>query len=380
MSLIWLMGPVAGTFVQPLMGLWSDSVTCRWGRRRPFVAGGTAGVLAGLLVVACAEDLARLTGASSRGLATVGVGTILLFIQPLQMGARAAIAECAPPHLVSQTNAWASRWTGLGAVAGYLLGALSPEDSIKALGAAAASLLVLSASTTCWMVREVSPLPGLRPAVVAARSISPAMQQLFKVQSCAWAAWFPFLYYGSTYIAESGRPILERAASPSRGNIGMFLFAIVALGFNLTLPELLSLCEITHGARKTIRGRAPLAILWMSGHLAHATIMFGASFLEGDGRIALVALAGFNWSLTQWVPFTLINDRLAEEELDAGLVMSLHNVAISLPQILSALLTGCILWVLRSWGVGDEVGILLSLTALPSLLAAYHAGRIKHGV
>lgn len=98
--------------------------------------------------------------------------------------------------------------------------------------------------------------------------------------------------------------------------------------------------------------------------------------MDGDGRILLVALAGFNWSLTQWAPFTLINERLLADGLDAGIVMSLHNVAISLPQILSALLTGGVLWIFRVLGAADEVKILLTLTAVPSLLAAYEASRL----
>src|ERR1700709_2304397 len=118
MSLIWLMGPLAGTFIQPLMGIWSDAVTCRWGRRKPFVVGGTIGLLISLVVVSGAVELERLGGGSSRVSAIVGVCMILIFVQPLQMGARAMIVEQFPPNLVSQTNGWASRWTGFGSVAG----------------------------------------------------------------------------------------------------------------------------------------------------------------------------------------------------------------------------------------------------------------------
>lgn len=303
---------------------------------------------------------------------------ILLFVQPLQMGARALIAEQSPPDLISQTNAWASRWTGFGSVSGYLLGALSPDNSIKALYAVAASLLILSVSIACWTVREAPPPARLGP-IVAPSKISTAMKQIFKVQSFAWAAWFPFLYYGSTYIRESGS-LTVTASSSSSGSIGMFLFAVVAFFCNLTLPEILSWFETRRGSGQKIKGRTPLVILWIIGQLLHASTMFCASIVEGEGRIILVAVAGLNWSLTQWVPFTLVNERLLEDELDAGVVTSLHNVAISLPQILSAVLTGCLLWVLRSVGATDELGILLSLTAVPSLLAAYQACHIKHQV
>lgn len=115
----------------------------------------------------------------------------------------------------------------------------------------------------------------------------------------------------------------------------------------------------------------------MIGELSYSSIILCAWIVEGEDRIILVGLAGFNWSLTQWAPFTLINEHLLDDELDAGIVMSLHNVAISLPQILSAFMAGCILWLLRVLGAADGLGILLSLTAVPSLLAAYQAGFIE---
>jgi len=334
------------------------------------------GVLLGLLVLSEAEELARLADSSSRLSATAGVCTILLFVQPLQMGARALIAEHAPPSLVAQTNGWASRWIGAGSVSGYLLGALNRGESMKTLYATAASLLVLSVLTTCWTIREAPVLDQTGPNVFAPDKISKAIKQIFKVQFFAWMAWFPFLYYGSTYVTTAG--ILGAGASSSSGgSFGMFLFALVALCFNLALPQVLSCFENHQGSGKRIGRRTPLVILWMLGQLSYSSIMFCAMIVEGEGRIVLVALAGFNWSLTQWAPFTLVNEQLLSDDLDAGLVTSLHNVAISSPQILSALLTGCVLWLLRSLGATDELKILLSLTAVPSLLAAYQASCIE---
>ncbi|KAK3614170.1 hypothetical protein LTR56_027427, partial [Elasticomyces elasticus] len=359
----------------PLMGVWSDSVTCRWGRRRPFVIGGTIGLLIGLMILSLAKELARLVGTSSRVFAIVGVCMILHFVQPLQMGARALIAEQSPPNLVSQTNGWASRWVGLGSVTGYLLGALNPGDSTETLHGIAASLPILSVVITCWTIREAPPMARDR-SISASGKISTAIKQIFKVQVFAWMAWFPLLYYGSTYVTE-GDILGAEASSFSRGSFGIFLFALVALCCNLTLPQVLSSFEISRGPGKRIEGRKPLVILWMIGQMSYTSIMLWASIVEGEGRIVLVALAGSNWSLTQWVPFTLMNEHLLDDDLDAGFVMSLHNVAISLPQIILAVLTGCVLWLLRTLGATGELRILISLTAIPSLLAAYQASYIE---
>jgi solute carrier family 45 protein 1/2/4 len=36
-SMAWLISPILGFFLQPIIGMWSDTCKCRWGRRRPFV-------------------------------------------------------------------------------------------------------------------------------------------------------------------------------------------------------------------------------------------------------------------------------------------------------------------------------------------------------
>ncbi len=33
----WLISPILGFFFQPIVGMWSDTCKCRWGRRRPFI-------------------------------------------------------------------------------------------------------------------------------------------------------------------------------------------------------------------------------------------------------------------------------------------------------------------------------------------------------
>ena len=37
LSMAWIVSPILGFFVQPIIGMWSDTCKCRWGRRRPFI-------------------------------------------------------------------------------------------------------------------------------------------------------------------------------------------------------------------------------------------------------------------------------------------------------------------------------------------------------
>ncbi|CAF5093051.1 unnamed protein product, partial [Rotaria sp. Silwood1] len=36
-SMAWLISPILGFFFQPIVGMWSDTCKCQWGRRRPFI-------------------------------------------------------------------------------------------------------------------------------------------------------------------------------------------------------------------------------------------------------------------------------------------------------------------------------------------------------
>lgn len=56
---VWILGPLSGLVMQPLVGHLSDRCTARLGRRRPFIVAGAAGTVVGLLAFCSAQTLAR---------------------------------------------------------------------------------------------------------------------------------------------------------------------------------------------------------------------------------------------------------------------------------------------------------------------------------
>lgn len=87
-----------------------------------------------------------------------------------------------------------------------------------------------------------------------------------------------------------------------------------------------------------------------------------------SGAVFLVASIGVPWAVSQWVPHGLLgmmlnhdlpSSELASLRTDDGVVMALHNTAISAPQILSALLSSIVpVFVPES---GDVIGWTLRL-------------------
>ncbi|CAI0396013.1 unnamed protein product [Linum tenue] len=61
-ALVWLCGPISGMIVQPLVGYYSDRCTSRFGRRRPFIAGGAAFILVAVFLIGFAADIGHAAG------------------------------------------------------------------------------------------------------------------------------------------------------------------------------------------------------------------------------------------------------------------------------------------------------------------------------
>lgn len=104
-AVVWIAGPLSGTFIQPLIGAHSDSCSSRFGRRVPYIVGGTVGTVICLLGLANAGQIVGVFSRESWGtqgehcgiavelVAVFWVYTLNIVIQPLQVGVRALIVE-----------------------------------------------------------------------------------------------------------------------------------------------------------------------------------------------------------------------------------------------------------------------------------------------
>ena len=56
-SLVWIAGPLSGLIIQPLIGVIADRSRSKWGRRRPFMIGGSIVVAMCLLVLGWTSEI-----------------------------------------------------------------------------------------------------------------------------------------------------------------------------------------------------------------------------------------------------------------------------------------------------------------------------------
>ncbi|CCO30353.1 General alpha-glucoside permease [Rhizoctonia solani AG-1 IB] len=118
MALVMLAAPFSGLIVQPIIGAIADASTSSWGRRRPFMLGGSVLSILSLMILSYAKEIsAWITGgdnhASSLGLtqaiAIVAVYCIDFTLNATTAAARALAIDVLPTEFQSSSGAWASR-------------------------------------------------------------------------------------------------------------------------------------------------------------------------------------------------------------------------------------------------------------------------------
>lgn len=147
---------------------------------------------------------------------------------------------------------------------------------------------------------------------------------------------------------------------------------------------------------------------WLLSQLLFSLCTFSTVFITTPlAATIMTAFVGISWSLTLWAPFALISaeisrrdearrkkhrqrlvegdehrdeDKDEEEEDQAGIVLGLHNVAISAPQILATLISSAVFKVLQKPRnePGDvSVGWTLRIGGLAALIAACITWQMK---
>ncbi|KAJ3363313.1 hypothetical protein GGF31_001009 [Allomyces arbusculus] len=167
-SLVWLAGPLSGLLAQPIVGALSDKCTSRYGRRRPFIVGGAAGVIASMLIVALARELG---GSPALGkathltlsLAVVGFYLLDFSINTVQSAARSLILDVIPQHQQESANALAGTMICLGNIIAYATGFVDlaavfhvqgVSAQFKLLCAVASVVFLATVAVTCSVGKE----------------------------------------------------------------------------------------------------------------------------------------------------------------------------------------------------------------------------------
>ena len=395
LSFFWILPPLMGIIVQPLVGKWSDNTWTRFGRRIPYLF---IGALVAVLV------MFMLPNAGSFGL-TVSAAMIfglvsLMFLdtsinmamQPFKM----MVGDMVNEKQKGLAYSIQSFLCNAGSLVGYLFPYIFTAIGISSVSAAGeipdsvkwsfyvgAIILILCVVYTTLNVKEMPPKEyadyhGIKEddeeeKVNMFQLLVKAPKTFWTVGLVQFFCWAAFMYmwtYTNRAIAVSafGTPVVDGALDvaskqyQAAGDWVGVLFAVQAVGsvlWAVVLPMFRNR-KFAYSLSLVLGG-----IGFISTYFINNQFMLFISFL----------LIGCAWAAMLAMPFTILTNSLSGKHM--GTYLGLFNGTICLPQIVAALLGGVLLSALTPAGAISAQDRMLVLAGVLLLLGALSVFIIK---
>ncbi len=384
LSYFWILPPLMGMIVQPLVGKWSDRTWCRWGRRKPYLyVGAIVAVAVMALLPNSGSFNLTVKAAMSFGLVMLMLldTSINMAMQPFKM----MVGDMVNEQQKSKAYSIQSMLCNAGSLVGYLfpylftwfgISNIAPEgvipDSVTYSFYVGAVILLLCVLYTGMTVKEMSPEQYARFHNISDEEkgeskgfislLLNAPRAFWQIGLVQFFCWFAFLYmwnYTTGAIAENvwGTTSTASAEYQAAGNWVGVLFAVQAVGsvlWAMVLP-LFKRMKVGYSV-SLVLGAAG----FVSTYFIHDQYLLFISFI----------LIGCGWAAMLAMPFAMLTNSLSGSSM--GAYLGLFNCTICLPQIVAALLGGVILSI-----VGGSQPMMLVVSGLSLLLAAVAVPLIK---
>ena len=369
LSWFWILPPLMGMIVQPLIGKWSDRTWTRMGRRKPYLIVGAIVAVLVMLFLPNAGSLhfsARLFLGLNMAM-WFGLFSLIFLdtsinvaMQPFKMMVGDMVNE------EQKTTAYSiqSFLCNAGSLVGYLFPIFftwigianeAPEgvvpDSVIYSFYCGAAILILCVLYTFLRVKEMPPkeyaeFHGIDLQKQEAKSDKGLIRLLAEAPKTFWTVglvqffcWAAFLYmwtYTNGAVAEncwgvdmSAPGAASTAGFQAAGNWVGVLFAVQAVGSILwaaVLPRFKSI-------------KLAYVVSLLIGAAGFASVMF---IHNQYALFVSFFLIGFAWAAMLALPFTLLTNAL-EGSPYMGSYLGLFNCTICLPQIVAAATGGAVL-------------------------------------
>ena len=419
LSFFWILPPLMGMIVQPLVGKYSDKTWTRMGRRKPYLLVGALIAVAVMILLPNAGNFSFAQAAFLGLNAAMWFGlfslmfldtSINIAMQPFKM----MVGDMVNEEQKGTAYAIQSALCNAGSVVGYLfpifftwIGIMNeaPEgvipDSVKWSFYAGAAILILCSLYTFATVKELNPqeyaeFHGIKEAKDGEAEKDPGFIHLLKeapsafwtvglVQFFCWAAFMYMWTYSNGSIASLcfgwDEVSTADAAYQNAGNWVGVVFCVQAVG-SLIWAAFLPKLEHWFG------NKGAYAVSLIVGAIGFISIIFAQditrtydAMIAVDGQTTAAAitlvlvpakyviwvsylLIGAAWAAMLALPFTIVTNAIKGGNM--GYYLGLFNCTICVPQIVAALCGGLLLkYVCSNVQAGMLVvaGVLLLLGA-----------------
>ena len=364
LSYFWILPPLMGILVQPIVGTLSDKTWCRFGRRIPYLfVGATLAVLVMCLLPNAGSLGLTVGGAMIFGLiALMFLDTsINMAMQPFKM----LVGDMVNEEQKTKAYSIQSFLCNAGSIAGYIFPFLFaflgiknyaekgvvPDSVIWSFYVGAAILILCVIYTTMkvkeWNPQEYAKYNGVTEDAEKKEEgkadwislLKNAPSTFWKVGLVQFFCWAGFLYlwnYSTGAIAETVWNTTDAStkAFQDAGDWVGILFAVQAVGSVLwvvVLPQFKS-------------SKMAYAVSLIIGGVGFALIPF-----LHDKYLQFIPflMIGAGWAAMLAMPFTFVTNAL-QGYGHMGAYLGLFNGTICIPQIVAALCGGHVLWAIGS--------------------------------
>ena len=366
LSYFWILPPLMGMVVQPLVGYFSDKTWMgRWGRRIPYLLIGAFAAI----IVMCLLPNAGSFGLTIAGAMIFGLIALMFLdtsinmaMQPFKM----MVGDMVNEKQKAKAYSIQSFLCNAGSLVGYIfpflftaigIANIAPEgvvpDSVKWSFYVGAAILILCVLYTISHVKEYTPqeMAEFNAAANAegqgeqtSTEMSPAQKKhaykvFFEVGLVQFFCWAAFMYmwvYTNGTIADTVWDTTDASSEGYQlaGNWVGILFAVQAIGsvlWAVVLPQFKNI-KVAYALSLVIGGIG----FAMVPYIHNQYMLFVPYFL-----------IGFAWAAMLAMPFTMVTNAF-EGSSRMGTALGLFNCTICIPQIVASALGGAILAALGS--------------------------------
>ena len=387
LSYFWLAAPLAGLFVQPIVGLSSDKTWTRLGRRIPFILGGAIVSALAMFFMPNSEHFAQLFPA-------VFFGAMMLLFMDVSFNVtmqpfRALVSDMVDESQRNKGYSIQSFLINVGAVFGSLLPFLltwwgianEPEAGQKVAPTViwsfyiGGAVLLASVLWTSFRTKEYPPEeyakynnieekenenPEKVSFLTLIKNVPNAMKQLAVTQFFSWFALFLMWVYTTQGIAQNiwGTTDATSNAFNEAGNWTGVIFAaysVFAALFSLVITPLAD----KYGRRNVY------VVSLILGGLGLLSILF----IKDKNLLFLPMIGvGIAWAAILALPYAILSSKLPAKQ--TGVYMGIFNATITIPQIAAGLLGGVLLSALGGTAINmlALAGVSMAVAGIAALL------------
>tara|TARA_R110002072_G_scaffold95197_13_gene209833 strand:+ start:3467 stop:4810 length:1344 start_codon:yes stop_codon:yes gene_type:complete len=394
LSWFWLIAPLMGLIVQPVIGHYSDNTWTRFGRRKPFFLLGAVLASVGMVLIPQADFMIAILPAL-----WVGAGMLMIMDASFNIAMepfRALVADNLSDEQTTKGFSIQTALIGIGAVVGSWLpwvltnwfgvAKVSEEgtvpDNLLWSFIIGAVVLIGSILITIFTTKEYSPeemaqfenaeesdeekpKAKLSDIFEDFRKMPETMRQLSWVQFFSWFALFGMWVFATPAIAQHiyGLPFSDSSSETYQeaGNWVGILFGIyngVSALFAFILPVI----------AKSISRKKTHAYALFCGGVGLLLIYF---LPNPNWLILSMLFIGIAWASILSMPYAMLAGSISPKKM--GVYMGIFNFFIVMPQIINGVIGGPLV----KYAYGNQAIFALVVSGVSFLIAGFLSFRIN---